>query len=163
MKRQGFTVRPPTTRAPSPSHFRIYRTGGLAARPDSCRRIAARCVNLWTWESRNACVVIDGGPYQPAGDDRSLAMTGHSVVIAGAGPTGLMLAGELALAGVDVAIVERRANQDLAGSRAGGLHSRTIEILDQRGIADRFLSQGQVYPTLGFHMMRLDISDFPTR
>ena len=70
-------------------------------------------------------------------------MTEHAVVIAGGGPTGLMLAGELALAGVDVAIVERRASQDLAGSRAGGLHSRTIEVLDQRGIADRFLSQGQ--------------------
>jgi 2-polyprenyl-6-methoxyphenol hydroxylase-like FAD-dependent oxidoreductase len=62
-------------------------------------------------------------------------MTEHAVVIAGGGPTGLMLAGELALAGVDVAIVERRASQDLPGSRAGGLHSRTIEILDQRGIA----------------------------
>jgi len=49
-------------------------------------------------------------------------MTEHAVVIAGAGPTGLMLAGELALAGIDVAIVERRASQDLAGSRAGGLH-----------------------------------------
>jgi 3-(3-hydroxy-phenyl)propionate hydroxylase len=59
-----------------------------------------------------------------------------SVVIAGGGPTGLMLAG------IDVAIVERRANQDLIGSRAGGLHSRTMELLDQRGIADRFLSQG---------------------
>ena len=69
-------------------------------------------------------------------------MTGHAVVITGGGPTGLMLAGELALAGVDVAIVERRPNQDLAGARAGGLHSRTIEVLDQRGIADRFLSQG---------------------
>ena len=73
-----------------------------------------------------------------------VAMTEHAVVIAGGGPTGLMLAGELALAGVDVAIVERRASQDLPGSRAGGLHSRTIEILDQRGIADRFLSEGQV-------------------
>jgi 3-(3-hydroxy-phenyl)propionate hydroxylase len=70
-------------------------------------------------------------------------MTEHAVVIGGGGPTGLMLAGELALAGVDVAIVERRPNHDLAGTRAGGLLSRTIEILDQRGIADRFVSQGQ--------------------
>ncbi len=90
-------------------------------------------------------------------------MTGHAVVIAGAGPTGLMLAGELALAGVDVAIVERRTSQDLAGSRAGGLHSRTIEVLDQRGIADRFLAQGQVAQVVRFHMIPLDISDFPTR
>ena len=87
----------------------------------------------------------------------------HAVVIAGGGPTGLMLAGELALAGVDVAIVERRLNQDLAGSRAGGLHSRTIEILDQRGIADRFLSEGQIAQVAGFASVRLDISDFPTR
>ena len=71
-------------------------------------------------------------------------MINHAVVIVGGGPTGLMLAAELALAGVDVAIVERRAGQDLVGSRAGGLHSRTIEVLDQRGIVDRFLSQGQV-------------------
>src|ERR1700676_5185410 len=90
-------------------------------------------------------------------------MSEHAVVIAGGGPTGLMLAGELALAGIDVAIVERRASQDLAGSRAGGLHSRTIEILDQRGIADRFLSEGQVAQVAGFAGTRLDISDFPTR
>ena len=90
-------------------------------------------------------------------------MTEHAVVIAGAGPTGLMLAGELALAGVDVAIVERRASQALPGSRAGGLHSRTIEILDQRGIADRFLAEGQVAQVAGFASVRLDISDFPTR
>ena len=74
-----------------------------------------------------------------------------------------MLAGELALAGVDVAIVERRASQELAGSRAGGLHSRTIEVLDQRGIADRFLSEGQVAQVAAFAGTRLDISDFPTR
>jgi len=90
-------------------------------------------------------------------------MTKHAVVIAGGGPTGMMLAGELALVRVDVAIVERRANQDLAGSRAGGLHSRTIEVLDQRGIADRFLSQGKVMQVAGFAMNPLDISDFPTR
>jgi 2-polyprenyl-6-methoxyphenol hydroxylase-like FAD-dependent oxidoreductase len=90
-------------------------------------------------------------------------MTEHAVVIVGGGPTGLMLAGELALAGVDVAIVERRASQDLAGSRAGGLHARTIEVLDQRGIADRFLSEGQKAQVAGFAWIRLDISDFPTR
>ena len=90
-------------------------------------------------------------------------MTEHAVVIAGGGPTGLMLAAELALAGVEVAIVERRASQDLIGSRAGGLQSRTIEVLDQRGIADRFLSQGQVAQVAGFSWIRLDMSDFPTR
>src|SRR5499426_1247167 len=91
------------------------------------------------------------------------SMTEHAVVIAGGGPTGLMLAGELALAGVDVAIVERRASQDLIGSRSGGLHSRTIEILDQRGIAERFLSQGTVVQVASFAGFPLDISDFPTR
>ena len=90
-------------------------------------------------------------------------MTEHAVVIAGGGPTGLMLAGELALAGVDVVIVERRPTQELAGSRAGGLHARTIEIFDQRGIADRFLAAGQVAQVAGFATIRLDISDFPTR
>jgi 2-polyprenyl-6-methoxyphenol hydroxylase-like FAD-dependent oxidoreductase len=87
----------------------------------------------------------------------------HAVLIAGGGPTGLMLAGELALAGVDVAIVEQRASQGLSGSRAGGLHSRTIEVLDQRGIADRFLSQGQPAAAAGFSLIPLDISDLPTR
>jgi 3-(3-hydroxy-phenyl)propionate hydroxylase len=90
-------------------------------------------------------------------------MTNHAVVIVGGGPTGLMLAGELALAGVDVAIVERRASHDLIGSRAGGLHSRTIEVFDQRGIADRFLSAGQVAQVAGYAWIRLDMSDFPTR
>ena len=87
----------------------------------------------------------------------------HAVVIAGGGPTGLMLAGELALAGVDVAVVERRPDQELAGSRAGGLHARTIEVLDQRGIADRFLEEGQIAQVAGFAGVQLDISDFPTR
>src|SRR4029450_7553794 len=107
-------------------------------------------------EVRNARVAVDRS-------GRSVAMTDHAVVIAGGGPTGLMSAGELALAGVDVAIVERRAGQDLAGSRAGGLHSRTIEVFDQRGIADRFLSEGQTAQVAGFAGTTLDISDFPTR
>ena len=90
-------------------------------------------------------------------------LTNHAVVIAGAGPTGLMLAGELALAGVDVAVLERRTSQDLGGSRAGGLHARSIEILDQRGIADRFLAEGKTMQVAGFAHIALDISDFPTR
>ena len=77
-------------------------------------------------------------------------MSRHDVVIAGGGPTGMMLAGELALAGVDVVIVERRTSQHVDGSRAGGLHARTIEVLDQRGIAERFLSAGQVMQVGGF-------------
>ena len=90
-------------------------------------------------------------------------MTEHAVVIAGGGPTGLMLAGELALAGVDVAIVERRGSQELESRRAGGQYSRTLEVLDQRGIAERFLSEGQEAQVTGFAKSRLDISDFPTR
>src|SRR5262245_20147236 len=90
-------------------------------------------------------------------------MNEHSVAIAGGGPTGLMLAGELALAGVDLAVVERRTNQDLAGARAGGLHARSIEVLDQRGIADRFLGEGQIAQVAAFGGVAFDISDFPTR
>ena len=90
-------------------------------------------------------------------------MIEHAVLVVGGGPTGLMLAGELALAGIDVAIVERRAGQDLPGSRAGGLHARTLEVLDQRGIADRFLAEGQVAQVAGFARVPFDISDFPTR
>lgn len=90
-------------------------------------------------------------------------MTSYAVLIAGGGPTGLMLAAELALAGVDAAIIERRSNQDLDGSRAGGLHSRTIEMLDNRGVADRFLSKGTTHPFVGYAGTFLDLSDFPTR
>ena len=85
------------------------------------------------------------------------------VIVAGAGPTGMMLAGELALAGVDVQVVERRSASDLVGMRARGFHSRTIEILDQRGIADRFLAEGQTFPGASFANTPVDISDFPTR
>ena len=89
--------------------------------------------------------------------------TGHAVVVAGGGPTGLMLAAELALADVDVAVVERRHDQALVETRAGGLHARTIEILDQRGVADRFLREGQIVQLAGFAWTRLDIGDLPTR
>jgi 2-polyprenyl-6-methoxyphenol hydroxylase-like FAD-dependent oxidoreductase len=90
-------------------------------------------------------------------------MTEHAVVIVGAGPTGMVLAAELALAHVDVAIVERCASRELESARAGGLHCRTIEMLDQRGIADRFLSEGQPVQAMSFASTRLDLSGFPTR
>jgi 2-polyprenyl-6-methoxyphenol hydroxylase-like FAD-dependent oxidoreductase len=90
-------------------------------------------------------------------------MTDHAVVIAGAGPTGMMLAAELSLAEVDVAVVERRASQEVESSRAGGLYARTIEVLDQRGVADRFVAEGKAMQVQGFAGILLDISDFPTR
>jgi 3-(3-hydroxy-phenyl)propionate hydroxylase len=90
-------------------------------------------------------------------------MSEHAVVIAGGGPTGMMLAAELALAKIDVAVVERRPDHVLVGSRAGGFHSRTIEVLDQRGVADRFLAEGQVAQATMIATTVLDMSDFPTR
>src|ERR1700729_4061610 len=98
--------------------------------------------------------------------DGRAAMTDRAVVIAGGGPTGMMLAGELALAGIDVAIVERRPpGEEIDGSRSGprGLHSRTIEVLDQRGIADRFLAEGVAMQMQNSAGVRLDISAFPPR
>jgi 3-(3-hydroxy-phenyl)propionate hydroxylase len=95
--------------------------------------------------------------------DGRVPMSEHAVVIAGGGPTGMMLAAELALADVDVAVVERRPDHVLVGSRAGGFHSRTIEVLDQRGVADRFLAEGKVAQAAMFASTVLDMSDFPTR
>jgi 2-polyprenyl-6-methoxyphenol hydroxylase-like FAD-dependent oxidoreductase len=76
----------------------------------------------------------------------------------------MMLAAELALAKVDVAIVERRAEPGLAASRSRGLLSRSIEVLDQRGVAERFLSAGNVIEDWGdFAGVPIGIADFPTR
>ncbi len=86
----------------------------------------------------------------------------NAVVVVGAGPTGLMLAGELALAGIDVAIVERRDSQELTGSRGSGLHARTLEVFDQRGIAERFVAQGHKHPAAHFHVP-LPMTDAATR
>ena len=90
-------------------------------------------------------------------------MADHAVVIAGGGPTGMMLAAELTLAGTDAVIVERRASFKLESPRSRGLHSRTIEVLDQRGVVDRFLAEGRTAQVQAFGGVPLDISDFPTR
>ncbi len=130
-------------------------------------RLCPRSMTFWNRQLRGdpspyptRCSI----PYQMLWPRRSDAdMTDHAVVIAGAGPTGLMLAGELALAGVDTVIVERRTDQHVDGSRAGGLHARTIEVLDQRGIAERFIGAGYTVPALGFAQIPLEVSDLPTR
>ncbi|WP_435593599.1 FAD-dependent monooxygenase [Nocardia sp. bgisy118] len=72
------------------------------------------------------------------------------VVIAGAGPTGLMLAAELRLAGVDVVVVERRAAGTVGESRAPGINARSLEILTQRGLGEEFVSRGKVLPGVLF-------------
>ncbi|RKQ91802.1 2-polyprenyl-6-methoxyphenol hydroxylase-like FAD-dependent oxidoreductase [Solirubrobacter pauli] len=87
----------------------------------------------------------------------------HEVIVVGGGPAGMMLAAELALAGVDVAVVERRTGHELVGSRAGGLHARSIELLDQRGVAERFLAEGQPVQVVTFGATVLDMGDFPSR
>ncbi|MET9500113.1 FAD-dependent monooxygenase [Streptomyces sp. NPDC006552] len=84
------------------------------------------------------------------------------VVVAGAGPTGLMLACELRLAGVDVVLVERLAERT-GESRAGGIHSRTLEVLDQRGILDRFLAAGELQPVGHFSGLYLDFDESESR
>ncbi len=87
----------------------------------------------------------------------------HAVIIAGGGPAGMMLAAELALAQVDVVVVERRPDHVLVGSRAGGFHARTLEVLDMRGVVDRFLAEGQTAQASMLGTTVLDMSDFPTR
>lgn len=87
----------------------------------------------------------------------------RDVVIVGGGPTGMMLAGELRLAGVDVVVLERRATPELEGSRGGGIHARSIELLDQRGIAERFLEAGTTMQAATFGGTALDLGALPTR
>ncbi|HEY3504121.1 MAG TPA: FAD-dependent monooxygenase [Actinocatenispora sp.] len=84
------------------------------------------------------------------------------VIVAGAGPTGLMLAAELRLAGADVLVVDRLA-APTTESRAGGLHPRTMEVLDQRGILGGFLAAGRRIQAAHFSGLRLDFTDLPTR
>ncbi len=90
-------------------------------------------------------------------------MSEHAVVVVGSGPTGMMLAAELTLAGTDVLVVERRPDYRLESSRSRGLHSRTIEVLDQRGVADRLLAEGMAMQVQAFAGLPVGIGDFPTR
>src|SRR6201997_5940337 len=85
------------------------------------------------------------------------------VIIAGAGPTGLTLATELRRGGADVLLLERRPHRGVDGSRAAGMQPRTIEMLDERGVADRFLGVGPPSNLGNFAGIRLDYSVLPSR
>ncbi|MGV0814105.1 rifampin monooxygenase [Mycolicibacterium boenickei] len=71
------------------------------------------------------------------------------VIIAGAGPTGSMLAAELRLHGVDVLVLEKQTEPSKV-VRGLGLHARSIEVMDARGLLPRFLEHGQKHPVGGF-------------
>ena len=131
---------------------RLSPVGGLVPSPGVYPIIARRRPERTEGEQPNARVFLGVS-------DGDVAMTEHAVIIAGGGPTGMMLAAELALAGVDVAVAERRRGHVLAGSRAGGFQSRAAEVFDQRGIADRFLAVAQLHQVVMFGGRVLDISD----
>ncbi|NEC53395.1 FAD-binding protein [Actinospica acidiphila] len=94
----------------------------------------------------------------------SSAGSTHPVVVVGAGPTGLLLAGDLAEAGVPVTLLEKRPHQVSNLSRAFGVHARTLEQLDTRGLADDLLATGSTITRLRlFRRLSLDLSTLPSR
>ncbi|MFI6939103.1 FAD-dependent oxidoreductase [Streptomyces sp. NPDC050418] len=90
--------------------------------------------------------------------------TPADVVIVGAGPTGLLLAGDLAAAGIRVTVLEKRPAGLSNLTRAFGVHARTLEVLDTRGLADELLPTGQQLTQLRlFSSLSLDLSVLPSR
>jgi 2-polyprenyl-6-methoxyphenol hydroxylase-like FAD-dependent oxidoreductase len=91
------------------------------------------------------------------------AMDRTTVAVVGAGPTGLLLAGDLAHAGVDVTVLERRGTESNL-TRAFGVHARTMEHLDARGLADEVVAGGAPVARLSlFDHLRINLSTLPTR
>jgi 2-polyprenyl-6-methoxyphenol hydroxylase-like FAD-dependent oxidoreductase len=92
-----------------------------------------------------------------------LAADGEGVLVVGGGPTGLLLAGDLAAAGVPVTVLERRTEESPL-SKALAVHSRSLEMLDARGIADELIAGGQKVSRLAvLGGADLDMSGLPTR
>ncbi|MFF5340596.1 FAD-dependent monooxygenase [Streptomyces althioticus] len=97
-------------------------------------------------------------------DTHPSAESTHPVIVVGAGPTGLLLAGDLAEAGVPVTLLEKRPHQVSNLSRAFGVHARTLEQLDARGLADDLLATGSTITRLRlFRRLSLDLSTLPSR
>jgi 2-polyprenyl-6-methoxyphenol hydroxylase-like FAD-dependent oxidoreductase len=71
------------------------------------------------------------------------------VIVVGGGPTGLMLAGELRLHGVHVVVLDK-LTEPTKESRGRGLHTRSVELMDQRGLLDRFLAVSEKFQVGGF-------------
>ncbi|MFB7835676.1 FAD-dependent monooxygenase [Streptomyces sp. NPDC056056] len=101
---------------------------------------------------------------------RTPESTGHTaptdtqVLVIGAGPTGLLLAGDLATAGIDVTLVERRPHGLANMTRAFGVHARTLEQLDARGLADELVATGTTLGTARlFGRLDLDLTRLPSR
>ncbi|UBU08605.1 FAD-dependent monooxygenase [Nonomuraea gerenzanensis] len=86
------------------------------------------------------------------------------VIIVGAGPTGLLLAGDLAESGIEVTVLERRDGKVSNLSRAFGVHARTLEQLDARGLADRLVPMGAVLSKVRlFERVEVDLGALPGR
>jgi 2-polyprenyl-6-methoxyphenol hydroxylase-like FAD-dependent oxidoreductase len=98
------------------------------------------------------------------GIEWELIMRTTEVLVAGAGPTGLLLAGDLAEAGVEVTLLERRPAERTNLTRAFAVHARTLEELDARGVADELVATGQRMSELRlFGRIRIDLSKLPSR